>query len=500
MASYKKLMIGMVCATAVGASACYGKTFSEKLDACFEEHRAEIQERIQKWNEFNLKKQEYNITESELAGVVRNAYDRTCRWMKLMVEWHLEFFDYFKERLIEYNEGRKKRVDEFKNQTCHSFCERENFTVPKEFFIDDFYIGTDPKTGEDAEIYGEDRKNVELYESYLKEFFIKKGCELALETLKDMIKDFAPKGIPHEYLKKYADVCNELLKHKETLRKIPSLKAYLEKEVCSYSDLVQDTTNNRRYFLYTENDRYAVERINQFFGMISLPEIMWKDDEGTKKTCRTYYLKYVPEGVDAILCEDGWDKWWEYTLDITWYVQHGEQCNLYRDIFRNGYIKYAKYNPEVVEKFKVQTIALDAFPRPPFVLSVDDKKGMCDASVDDKKGMCDALLDEALRDWLNVRSDLSDLIYCACCGYKHLKDRLWLLEAKGEKVEINNCLLVRKGGLEDHADSGLPRCSTDYFKDEIIENFNDKFIKQAEDMLALLEELEKQFENKKIEK
>ena len=60
MTFYKKLMIGMVCATAVGALACHRETFREKLDAYFAEHAQEIQRSIQEWDAYNLHEPEPN--------------------------------------------------------------------------------------------------------------------------------------------------------------------------------------------------------------------------------------------------------------------------------------------------------------------------------------------------------------------------------------------------------------------------------------------------------
>lgn len=69
MIFYKKLMVVAVYIVIMGALACHGETFREKLDAYFAEHAQKFQKSIQEWDAYNLHKPEYRITEQELKDV-----------------------------------------------------------------------------------------------------------------------------------------------------------------------------------------------------------------------------------------------------------------------------------------------------------------------------------------------------------------------------------------------------------------------------------------------
>ena len=64
----KTLFIGGAFAC-IGSLSGHGETFQQKLDAYFVEHAQEIQKSIQAWDEYNLHKPEYRITEQELKDI-----------------------------------------------------------------------------------------------------------------------------------------------------------------------------------------------------------------------------------------------------------------------------------------------------------------------------------------------------------------------------------------------------------------------------------------------
>lgn len=84
MIFYKKLMVVAVYIVIMGALACHGETFREKLDAYFAEHAQKFQKSIQEWDAYNLHKPEYRITEQELKDVVLRSREKVIRYLSFL--------------------------------------------------------------------------------------------------------------------------------------------------------------------------------------------------------------------------------------------------------------------------------------------------------------------------------------------------------------------------------------------------------------------------------
>lgn len=106
-------MVVAVYIVIMGALACHGETFREKLDAYFAEHAQEIQESIQAWDAYNLDKLEYRITEQELKDVVLRSREKVIRYLCLSLKHQIRFFRYYTQHMYACKKTSKlkKRFD-----------------------------------------------------------------------------------------------------------------------------------------------------------------------------------------------------------------------------------------------------------------------------------------------------------------------------------------------------------------------------------------------------
>ena len=202
MTFYKKLMIGMVCATAVGALACYGETFCEKLDAYFSEHAQEIQRSIQEWDAYNLHEPEYRITEQELKDIVLRSREKVIRYLCLSLKHQIRFFWYYTQHMY----------------AC--------------------------------------KKAAELK----KRFNIKQSKEYALRDLDDMMKQFELRGISCPRLIECRKVCASYVPNPS------ESPGVLEEKLSSFvfTDSEDVIAGGRKYWEHTVNDIYEIERADDF--------------------------------------------------------------------------------------------------------------------------------------------------------------------------------------------------------------------------------------------
>ena len=151
MAFYKKLAFGM-CAAIIGMLSCHGKTFQEKLDAYFEDHKKEIQASIQAWDFYNMRQSEYCITEQELKDVVLRSYNSAVGFMQKSIRGQVQFFDRYREHLLLDKKTdrdfywalmtHKKRRDgsEILQYFHLKYCNYSKYAPPRfPEFLEDFY-------------------------------------------------------------------------------------------------------------------------------------------------------------------------------------------------------------------------------------------------------------------------------------------------------------------------------------------------------------------------
>ena len=188
----------------IGSLSGHGETFREKLDAYFAEHHEEIQKSIQAWDNYNLRELEYRITEKELKDVVMRSYEKTIDWMKRSMQHQISFFDYHREHL---REG-------------------DTASLKKRF----------------------DCEQIRIH---------------ALQELGDMIEKFAARGIDYPKLTQYQQECIKYVPNPESL---DGLRDHLLQNVGRDDD--KTIAGGRWYYQHTENDRYAIKRLNWFFGKI----------------------------------------------------------------------------------------------------------------------------------------------------------------------------------------------------------------------------------------
>jgi len=203
MTFYKKLMVGAVCIVMTGALSCHGETFQQKLDAYFAKHSKEIQKSIQAWDNYNLHKPEYHITEQELKDVVLRLREKVIRYLCLSLKHQIRFFWYYTQHMY----------------AC--------------------------------------KKTAELR----KKFDVEQSKEYALRDLDDMMKQFELRGILCPRLVECRKICASYVPNPAGSPDV--LKEKLSSLIFTGSENV--IAGGRNYWEHTVNDIYEIERVDDFF-------------------------------------------------------------------------------------------------------------------------------------------------------------------------------------------------------------------------------------------
>ena len=286
----KTLFIGGAFAC-IGSLSGHGQTFREKLDAYFAKHHEEIQESIQAWDEYNLHKPEYRITEQELKDVVMRSYEKTIDWMKRSMQHQISFFDYHREHLREGDTASLKKRFDGEQIRIHALRELGDM-------IDKFTA---------------------------KKIVFNKLCEKFHNPAWKSMDD-----VPHETWQMLA-VAPTLIKYKEACvswnpasQEPSELREHLESTVKTRKDFFDDLTGanyfkdnfgNKEPALYNGRTRYSIERMRDFFyGVLTdspyvfhwadekkaQEEIFWKFHNGYAE-----WSKWNPKGYWTSFYHDG---------------------------------------------------------------------------------------------------------------------------------------------------------------------------------------------------